>query len=602
MKARKRLFAGVAVAAALVTGLVNVQTSSAATTTTLFGSNKGATIAEIATNDRQKVELGVAFKSSTAGSISGIRFYKTAINAGTHTATLWNANGDVLARGTFTSETESGWQTVTFANPVAIKASTKYVASYLAPQGGYSITQGFFSRGYSSAPLSTGRNAGVYNYGGGFPTSSWRASNYWVDVVFTSGSATTQTTVTAPQDSSSETPTTSTTQAPTTTSTTRVPTTTTQAPTPTTQAPATTVPVTLPPSGSCDVNATTSNFAAQVSATPAGKVLCLAAGNYGSWSGTNKAITVKAQPGAAVSLSFNFGTSSGNFTLDGVTVTSGSIIGNSTAPKNITVRNSTFTGALVIDGVANANIVLDRNTHNNINNNSSCTATPARIHLAYGSDTPSGVTIQNSLMDGGNTDGVQTGVGVTILNNEIRNIHEKSSSDCAHTDVIQLIGAKGSVVRGNYIHHSASGIVAYDGVESATIENNVLDMVNGRYGIELYSDNGSIVRNNTLKFGTGCGYGGCGQIVLDRKSADPAGKGTIIENNVASSISLVNGSTAAVNRNNLLRSGGSGSNLSGTPTYVGGESPTTLNGFLLTATSAGKGDGVNGTDIGIFGI
>ena len=29
---------------------------------------------------------------------------------------------------------------------------------------------------------------GVYHYGtgGGFPTDSWQASNYWVDVVFTS--------------------------------------------------------------------------------------------------------------------------------------------------------------------------------------------------------------------------------------------------------------------------------------------------------------------------------------------------------------------------------------------------------------------------------
>jgi hypothetical protein len=595
MKARNRLLAGVAVATALMTGVMNVQTSSAATSSTLFGADSKARTAEVAVNDRQKVELGVAFKSSVAGTVSGVRFYKTPENTGRHTTTLWNANGDVLATGTVTSETATGWQTATFATPVTIKAGTKYVASYLAPDGGYSISKGFFSRTHTSGPLSAGRNAGVYNYGGGFPTSSWKASNYWVDVVFTSGSTSTQPTTTAPQGSTSSTVIPTTTQPPATTSTTRVPTTTTQAPTPTTQAPVTTVPS----STSCDLTASTANFTSQVAATPAGKTLCLASGNYGSWSGTNKAITVKASPGATVSMSFAFGTNSGNFALDGVTVTSGSITGNATSPKNITVRNSTFTGSVVIDGVTNSNIVFDRNTHNNINNNSSCTATPARIHLAYGSNTPSGVTIQNSLMDGGNTDGIQSGVGVNIIGNELRNIHEKSSSDCAHTDVIQLIGAKGSVVRGNYIHHSASGIVAYDGVESATIENNVLDMVNGRYGIELYSDNGSIVRNNTLVYGTGCGYGGCGQIVLDRKSADDAGRGTIVENNIASSISLVNGSTAAVNRNNMVRSGGSGSNFAGNPTFAGGSSPTSFSGFRLAASSTGKGMGVSGADVGI---
>jgi hypothetical protein len=356
--------------------------------------------------------------------------------------------------------------------------------------------------------------------------------------------------------------------------------------------------VTLPPSGSCDATATTANFAAQVSATAAGKVLCLASGSYGSWGGTNKAITVKAQSGAAVSMSINFGTSSGNFTLDGVTVNGGSITGNATAPKNITVRNSTFTGALVIDGVANSNILLDHNTHNNINNNSSCTAVPGRIHFAYGSNTPSGVTIQNSLMDGGNTDGIQAGTGFTAINNEFRNITEKSSSDCAHTDAVQLIGAKGAVLRGNYIHNTADGIVAYDGIDSAIIENNVIDLVSGRFGIELYSDNGSIVRGNTLKYGTGCAYVACGQIILDHKSADPAGKGTVIENNIASAISLNNGSTAAVNRNNMLRSGASGSNFIGTPVFVGGTNPTTFEGFKLVSSSAGKGS-VSGVDVGI---
>jgi hypothetical protein len=34
----------------------------------------------------------------------------------------------------------------------------------------------------------SGARNGLYNYGGGFPTSSWKGSNYWVDVILEVGS------------------------------------------------------------------------------------------------------------------------------------------------------------------------------------------------------------------------------------------------------------------------------------------------------------------------------------------------------------------------------------------------------------------------------
>ena len=109
------------------------------------------------------------------------------------------------------------------------------------------------------------------------------------------------------------------------------------------------------------------------------------------------------------------------------------------------------------------------------------------------------------------------------------------------------------MVRGNYIHNTADGIVAYDGIANALIEDNVIDLVNGRWGIELYSDNGSTIRHNTLVYGTGCSYAPCGLIVLDRKSSDPAGKGTVVQDNIATEVSLNNGSTASVRNHNMLR-------------------------------------------------
>jgi hypothetical protein len=145
-----------------------------------------------ADSDTSSVELGVKFKSDVAGYITGIKFYKSSLNTGTHVGSLWSANGALLARATFTNETYSGWQTVTFSTPVAIAANTVYVASYHTNVGRYAGDNGYFSgSGVDNGPLHalqdgvTGGN-GVYSYSAAsaFPNSTYQASNYWVDVLF----------------------------------------------------------------------------------------------------------------------------------------------------------------------------------------------------------------------------------------------------------------------------------------------------------------------------------------------------------------------------------------------------------------------------------
>jgi hypothetical protein len=136
--------------------------------------------------DGQAVELGVRFTANVNGYITGVRFYKSAANTGTHTANLWTANGQLLATATFTNETGSGWQTVNFSSPVAITAGTTYVASYYTSVGRYAVTRSYFASAFNSGPLRVPANGGVYRYGAsGFPNSSYQGSNYWVEPVFT---------------------------------------------------------------------------------------------------------------------------------------------------------------------------------------------------------------------------------------------------------------------------------------------------------------------------------------------------------------------------------------------------------------------------------
>lgn len=142
-----------------------------------------------AADDGDAVELGTAFTPSVDGEVTQVRFYKGAGNNGVHTGSVWTASGTRLATVTFGGESASGWQTATFATPVALTAGQTYVVSYYAPQGHYAVTPAFFADPLTSGVLTgLATNNGRYRYGsgGGFPTSSWNASSYFVDVVFRS--------------------------------------------------------------------------------------------------------------------------------------------------------------------------------------------------------------------------------------------------------------------------------------------------------------------------------------------------------------------------------------------------------------------------------
>jgi hypothetical protein len=147
-------------------------------------------------------ELGLKFRSDVVGIVTGVRFYKGSLSTGVHTGELWSGAGVLLATATFTNETASGWQQVTFSSPVAISANTTYIVSYHTTAPYLAYTAGTFaSSGIDTAPLhalasGVDGNNGVYHYDitkgvSAFPNqSNGKSPNYWVDVVFNSTATT----------------------------------------------------------------------------------------------------------------------------------------------------------------------------------------------------------------------------------------------------------------------------------------------------------------------------------------------------------------------------------------------------------------------------
>lgn len=137
------------------------------------------------------LELGTKFTSDVAGTITGMKFYKPPwMNGFVHIGHLWSSTGVLLATARFTNETRSGWQQVTFSNPVAIQPGTTYVVSYSTGGGFFGITTNYFrTSGYDNGTLhapsdrSSGGN-GVLNFAGRDPIYGASGMNFWTDVVF----------------------------------------------------------------------------------------------------------------------------------------------------------------------------------------------------------------------------------------------------------------------------------------------------------------------------------------------------------------------------------------------------------------------------------
>ena len=341
------------------------------------------------------------------------------------------------------------------------------------------------------------------------------------------------------------------------------------------------------------------NLAAVFAAANPGDVIQLAAGDYGTFSGGQKAgvVTIQPAPGAAASMEVSF-SNAANINLQGLTIAGATISGSS---RNITIGTSQITKMSTVDAssMASAGIVFDRDTFDGIDVTASSYEGRLSVRGAN-NGAPVGVAVTNSHFgNGGCSDGVQIVGGANGVQvgpgNEFSGL--KQGSCAPHVDSIQLYGSSHTQIVGNYFHDDDTIIMAPDGGESEVMADNV--MVGGGYvpAVQLGSHRGSQFVHNTVKNI---------DVHMDHKSGASPSSGGVVRDNV-----FVNGTTNASDAGNctgctvsynLFSSNGSSTGVAaliGAPAFVGGANPTTYAGFLLAPGSPGKTTASDGTDRGI---
>jgi hypothetical protein len=384
----------------------------------------------------------------------------------------------------------------------------------------------------------------------------------------------------------------------------------------------------------CDLNATTSTFNTQVAAAQPGQTVCLSSGDYGEFTGVNKAvpgITIAAASGANITMSYDFRAPSGStvsgITFDGINdIVDGVIAGN---VKNITFKNSTFTGGNYIfqasgvqnnacsscSAITNANIVYDHDTFNLSNTPAGTGFYEGRVSFLGPTSQPAGITIKNSVFENNCADGIQFGDGgngVTIgPGNEFRNLRQtmqapsaNPGTDCGpHVDAIQFVGSSnpGPTITGNYFHDDSTAIANYDGgTFNVNINNNVLvqtdDLAGNPNFFLMAGDTGSTLTHNTV-IGN--------DLFLGYSHDNTPATGQTVKDNVFTgggvTVQAGTNSPAIVDYNLCATTAtcAGAHSIKGTPTFVGGASPTTYSGFALASTSTGVGKASDSTDLGI---
>jgi hypothetical protein len=357
---------------------------------------------------------------------------------------------------------------------------------------------------------------------------------------------------------------------------------------------------------SCTSNVTTltgSAIQTAVTNAAAGSTICLAAGTYSgslAVNGVNKSsdvivTTASGQRDATIDITIN---NSSHIKFQNLTISGFGIAGSSA--KNISVLNNTFVGQMSIDtfGNTNAGILIDGNTFDGISACANCQEGRITVGQYPAGTAPVGVTISHNHFGGaGQSDGIQDGAyGVVIKDNVFDGILQVNGYT-RHVDSLQLYGQSHTTVTGNYFANFTTAIMAPDGGDTETIDNNVfISPTDGGSAIQLGHHSYTTFRHNVVKGTDVHSWVGAGD-------SDPNNH-VVMQDNVMINASFVaHDCVSCTTYHNLYNLSGEASGTSsiiGTPIFTGGASPTNHDGYILASNSPGYNNASDGTSRGVF--
>jgi hypothetical protein len=443
-------FAAAVTLAAASVAVWTATTATAVTPNTIWGT--GAPAPAAVDSDTGSVELGTRFTAATAGQATGVRFYKTSANRGTHTGTLWTSSGTALGQVTFTGETSTGWQTATFATPVTLAAGASYVVSYHAPYGRYIATESFSGTSAAANLQIPSSDVGVYAYGTTttFPHSSWHSTQYWVDLTFAPGASSATTTPAAALSS-----------APTTTQSTAPSFTPTPSASSATSSSSSTSSTTTTPTSTLSSTPSTSVTAAGSTASPTNRTTkastkmpasCTTSAVWSNlvacgWAGASNT----GYPDGQV---FSRTVSGGlNITVDGTVIDGYKISGGvNVNAKNVVVKNSWITnsaggvdGSGVVTLQPGASATIDHSLLDGLNATHTCIWHMGASMVATANECTG---VNDGIFSWAATVGVDgTGDNFTISDNWLHGFTTQAAN--GHVDAYQTEGAKNGVIQHN---------------------------------------------------------------------------------------------------------------------------------------------------------
>jgi hypothetical protein len=350
------------------------------------------------------------------------------------------------------------------------------------------------------------------------------------------------------------------------------------------------------------------NVSSAVSSAAAGSVICLNSGSYSNLNlqsvSKSSDVTIRSTSGNGASIYAVINQSSHirleSLTLSGVGIDTNQQGGS----KNITIVNNKFTGQAVLNMAnnANSNILIDGNTFDGISACTDCYEGRVTLITYPWNSNPSGVVISNNHFGGaGESDGIQIGsygvqVGPGNVFDGIKQLNYQR-----HVDSIQLYGASHTTIIGNFFINNSVQIMAPDGGDTETITQNVF-VGNSDYGpsIQFGSHINDVITHNTI-INVG--------VQLNKKTENTTKSSNVLVRDnilVNSDINTYDGngvascSNCTIDHNQFSSSGyASGTNnIIGSPTFIGGSSPTTMAGYQLASSSIGYHAATDSTNMG----